>query len=62
MCRSVETLCDKKMQQGIEQGKIDTAISMLKEKAFTLKLISKICKLPMEKIEQLQKELEENDE
>ncbi len=70
MCRSVETLCDKTMRQGIEQGiergiergieqgKIETAKKMLAKNKYTLDEISELSGLPLEKIEELAKEVE----
>lgn len=59
MCRAFEEVKNEGIEQGIEQTRIDTAIKMLKEKAFGLDLIAKISDLPLEKVEELAKGLEE---
>jgi len=52
---------EKGMEKGIEKGKIETAIKMLKE-GVDIAFISRITDLPVEKINDLQKELNIEDD
>lgn len=45
------------MEKGVEKGKLDIARELLQEREFTKERIAQISKLPLERIEELEKEL-----
>ena len=56
MCRAMEEL----LEEGRIEGKIETAINLLKKDKLTLEEIAECCKLTLEEVKKLQEEIYED--
>ena len=55
MCKAMEEMWEKAVQEGKEENKIDTARRMLKDGKLSLELIAEYSGLPLEEVVKLKK-------